>query len=87
MDSLAQNGKPPEANGAAMNGDGPSMRHRSHKEDANSTQTASDLTKTYTAEQMEAVRKWGLIFFLLNECLENLNTNACDDREGPKTKG
>lgn len=57
MDSLAQNGKPPEANGAAMNGDGPSMRHRSHKEEANSTQTASDSTKTYTAEQMEAVGK------------------------------
>ncbi|XP_077351891.1 dnaJ homolog subfamily B member 12a [Festucalex cinctus] len=58
LDSLAQNGKPPDENGGPVNGERPSMRHRHHREDAEtSAQGPADSTKSYTAEQMEAVRK------------------------------
>ncbi|KAG7511717.1 dnaJ-like subfamily B member 12-like [Solea senegalensis] len=58
LESLSQNGKPPEENGASMNGDGPTMRHRSHGDEADmSTRAATDSAKPYTAEQLEAVRK------------------------------
>ena len=41
-----------------MNGDGPSMRHRNHGEEADATaQGATDSAKSYTAEQLDAVRK------------------------------
>ncbi|XP_020486621.2 dnaJ homolog subfamily B member 12a [Labrus bergylta] len=58
LDSLAQNGKPPEENGSHVNGEGPTMRHRGQAEGADgSAQGATDSAKPYTAEQMEAVRK------------------------------
>lgn len=41
-----------------MNGDGPTMRHRGHGEEAEkSAQGATDSAKPYTAEQLDAVRK------------------------------
>ncbi|XP_026212159.1 dnaJ homolog subfamily B member 12a [Anabas testudineus] len=58
LDSLVQNGKPPEENGSPVNGETPSMRHRSHGEQADgSAQGATDSTKSYTAEQLDAVKK------------------------------
>uniref|UniRef100_A0A3B5KIJ4 DnaJ heat shock protein family (Hsp40) member B12a n=1 Tax=Takifugu rubripes TaxID=31033 RepID=A0A3B5KIJ4_TAKRU len=58
LESLAQNGKPPGENGSHVNGDGPRMRHRGHGEDPHvSAQGATESSKPYTAEQLEAVRK------------------------------
>lgn len=58
LETLAQNGKPPDENGGPVNRDGPAMRHRSHREEANnSAQGATDSAKPYTAEQLDAVRK------------------------------
>ncbi|CAG6017046.1 unnamed protein product, partial [Menidia menidia] len=58
LESLAQNGKPPEDNDRPANGDGPSMRHRGGDRDgADVTQGPSESAKSYTSEQMEAVRK------------------------------
>uniref|UniRef100_A0A3Q4B707 J domain-containing protein n=1 Tax=Mola mola TaxID=94237 RepID=A0A3Q4B707_MOLML len=58
LDTLAQNGKPPDENGSHMNGDGPAMRHRFQGEEAEApAQGAADSAKPYTAEQQEAVRK------------------------------
>ncbi|KAE8280678.1 DnaJ-like protein subfamily B member 12 [Larimichthys crocea] len=59
LESLEQNGKPPEENGGPVNGEGPSMRHRggpAEQADA-SAQGSSESAKPYTAEQLEAVRK------------------------------
>ncbi|KAK7901375.1 hypothetical protein WMY93_018144 [Mugilogobius chulae] len=43
---------------AEINGDGPSVRHRGHTEEAESSgQAHTESTKSYTAEQVEAVRK------------------------------
>lgn len=53
LESLAQNGKPPDENG-----DGPTMRHRGDREQADgSTQGPTGSAKPYTAEQLDAVRK------------------------------
>ncbi|KAM8851697.1 dnaJ homolog subfamily B member 12a [Synchiropus picturatus] len=58
LESLAHNGKPPDENGGPVNGEGPSMRHRSSREDGDgSTPAAAESAKPYTAEQVEAVRK------------------------------
>ncbi|XP_030011939.1 dnaJ homolog subfamily B member 12a [Sphaeramia orbicularis] len=58
LESLGQNGKPPDTNGSPMNGDGPTMRHRGHAEESDTSgQGATDSAKSYTAEQLEAVRK------------------------------
>lgn len=58
LESLAQNGKPPGENGNHVNGDGPRMRHRGHGEEPHvSAQGATESSKSYTAEQLEAVRK------------------------------
>lgn len=58
VDSLAQNGKPPEENGRHVNGDGPRMRDRGHRQEPDvSAQGATESSKSYTAEQLEAVRK------------------------------
>ncbi|KAK1905747.1 DnaJ like subfamily B member 12 [Dissostichus eleginoides] len=55
---LAQNGKPPDENGSPVNGDGPTMRQRSHGEEPDvSARGASESAKPYTADQLEAVRK------------------------------
>lgn len=53
-----QNGKPPDENGSPVNGETPAMRHRGHGEEADgSEQGPKESTKSYTAEQLEAVRK------------------------------
>ncbi|XP_061692732.1 dnaJ homolog subfamily B member 12a [Syngnathoides biaculeatus] len=58
LETLAQNGKPPDQNGGPVNGERPSMRHRHHRESAETSgQGPTDSSKPYTAEQMEAVRK------------------------------
>ncbi|CAB1439778.1 unnamed protein product [Pleuronectes platessa] len=58
LESLEQNGKPPEENGGPVNGDGPAMRHRGPAEQpAGSAPGATDSAKPFTAEQVEAVRK------------------------------
>ncbi|KAI9535414.1 DnaJ (Hsp40), sub B, member 12 [Dissostichus eleginoides] len=58
LESLAQNGKPPDENGSPVNGDGPTMRQRSHGEEPDvSARGASESAKPYTADQLEAVRK------------------------------
>ncbi|XP_033835364.1 dnaJ homolog subfamily B member 12a [Periophthalmus magnuspinnatus] len=58
LDSITQNGKPSSENGATMNGEGPSVRHRGHTEEAQgSGQAHTETAKPYTAEQLEAVRK------------------------------
>ncbi|XP_067466322.1 dnaJ homolog subfamily B member 12a [Thunnus thynnus] len=58
LESLAQNGKPPDENGGPVNGDGPTMRHRSPAEEPDaSAQGSTDSAKPYTADQLEAVRK------------------------------
>uniref|UniRef100_UPI0037E99412 dnaJ homolog subfamily B member 12a n=1 Tax=Semicossyphus pulcher TaxID=241346 RepID=UPI0037E99412 len=58
LESLSQNGKPPDENGSHVNGEGPTMRHRGHGEEADvSAQGATDSAKPYSAEQLEAVRK------------------------------
>ena len=58
LESLAQNGKPPDENGSPLNGDGPTMRQRSHGEEPDvSARGASESAKPYTADQLEAVRK------------------------------
>eukprot|EP00064_Thunnus_orientalis_P008615 superscaffoldBa00001037_g8638 len=57
LESLAQNGKPPDENGGPVNGDGPTMRHRSPAEEPDaSAQGSTDSAKPYTADQLEAVR-------------------------------
>ncbi|XP_034040866.1 dnaJ homolog subfamily B member 12a [Thalassophryne amazonica] len=56
LESLTHNGKPPEENGEPINGEGPTMRHRSHREETNSA-GATDSTKPYTTEQLDAVKK------------------------------
>ncbi|XP_037542662.1 dnaJ homolog subfamily B member 12a [Nematolebias whitei] len=59
LESLSQNGKPPDENGSAMNGDGAGVRHRrdrDHHADGPSHEH-TDSAKSYTAEQLEAVRK------------------------------
>lgn len=54
LESLTQNGKPPNENGNHVNG----MRHRGHEEEPEvSAQGARESSKSYTAEQLEAVRK------------------------------
>lgn len=58
LETLAQNGKPPDENDSHVNGDGPRMRHRGHGEEPDvSAQGATESSKSYTAEQLEAVRK------------------------------
>ncbi|XP_043993353.1 dnaJ homolog subfamily B member 12a isoform X2 [Gambusia affinis] len=57
LESLAQNGKPPDENGSAVNGGGPGLRHRGERDGANASQGPSESDKSYTAEQLEAVRK------------------------------
>ncbi|XP_006783883.1 dnaJ homolog subfamily B member 12a [Neolamprologus brichardi] len=58
LESLAQNGKPPEENGSHVNGEGPAMRHRGGREEPEvSAQATADSGKSYTAEQLEAVKK------------------------------
>ncbi|CAN9499757.1 unnamed protein product [Ophioblennius macclurei] len=58
LESLAQNGKPPDENGSHINGDGPSVRHRGDRQDASTNgESESASAKSYTAEQLEAVRK------------------------------
>ncbi|XP_031162103.1 dnaJ homolog subfamily B member 12a isoform X1 [Sander lucioperca] len=58
LESLAHNGKPSDENGSPVNGDGPTMRHRSHGEEPDvSAPRATDSAKSYTADQLEAVRK------------------------------
>ncbi|XP_074502108.1 dnaJ homolog subfamily B member 12a [Sebastes fasciatus] len=59
LESLAQNGKPPDENGSPVNGDGPSMRHRSHGEEpgVSAQGGTGSSAKPYTADQVEAVRK------------------------------
>ncbi|XP_034537563.1 dnaJ homolog subfamily B member 12a [Notolabrus celidotus] len=58
LESLEQNGKPPDENGGHVNGEGPSMRHRGHAEEADvSAKGATESGKPYTADQLEAVRK------------------------------
>ncbi|XP_062256943.1 dnaJ homolog subfamily B member 12a [Platichthys flesus] len=58
LESLEQNGKPPEENGGPVNGDGPAMRHRGPAEQpAGSAPGTTDSAKPFTAEQVEAVRK------------------------------
>lgn len=67
LETLAQNGKPPDENGSHVNGDGPTMRHRGHGEEADApAQGATDSSKPYTAEQLEAVRK--SVVFCFNNC-------------------
>lgn len=64
LETLAQNGKPPEENGGPVNGDEPTMRHRSHAEEADaSAQRATDSAKPYTAEQLDAVRRSVHVWF------------------------
>ncbi|KAM9364581.1 dnaJ homolog subfamily B member 12a isoform 1-T1 [Pholidichthys leucotaenia] len=58
LESLAQNGKPPDENSGPVNGEEPSVRHRGGREESDvSAQGAADSAKSYTAEQLEAVRK------------------------------
>ncbi|XP_068184279.1 dnaJ homolog subfamily B member 12a isoform X2 [Antennarius striatus] len=57
LESLEQNGKPPDENGCPVNEDGPSLRHRSHGDDANASAQGATESKAFTAEQVEAVRK------------------------------
>lgn len=58
LESLAKNGKPPNENGSHVNGDGPRMRHRGHEQEPEvAAQGATESSKSYTAEQLEAVRK------------------------------
>lgn len=59
LESLEQNGKPPDENGGPMNGDGPTMRHRSPAEepDGSAQGPTEPSAKPYTAEQLDAVRK------------------------------
>ncbi|XP_053188656.1 dnaJ homolog subfamily B member 12a isoform X1 [Scomber japonicus] len=58
LESLGQNGKPPDENGSSMNGDGPTMRHRSPGEEPDaSAQRPTESAKPYTADQLDAVRK------------------------------
>ncbi|MEQ2187823.1 hypothetical protein GOODEAATRI_008539 [Goodea atripinnis] len=56
LESLAQNGKPPDENGSAVNGDGSGVRHRGERDGANVSQGHTDSDKSYTAEQLEAVK-------------------------------
>lgn len=57
LESLAQNGKPPDENGGPLNGEEPSLRHRSRRDEAKVSQGPADSSKSYTAEQLEAVKK------------------------------
>lgn len=57
LELLTRNGKPPSENGTTMNGDGPSVRHRGHTEEADAGQAHTESAKPYTAEQLEAVKK------------------------------
>lgn len=58
LDSLSQNGKPPDENGSAVNGDGDCVRHRRDKaHGADPSHEHTDSAKSYSAEQLEAVRK------------------------------
>lgn len=70
-----QNGKPPDENG--VNGETPAMRHRGHGEEADgSAQGPTESTKSYTAEQLEAVRKsvnmWICSFVLVITLLHSI---------------
>lgn len=57
LESLAH-GKPPNENDNHVNGGGPRMRHRGHEAEPEvSAQGATESSKSYTAEQLEAVRK------------------------------
>uniref|UniRef100_A0A3Q3B548 DnaJ heat shock protein family (Hsp40) member B12a n=1 Tax=Kryptolebias marmoratus TaxID=37003 RepID=A0A3Q3B548_KRYMA len=59
LESLSQNGKPPDENGSAVNGDGAGVRHRRDRDHhgADPSHEHTDSAKSYTAEQLEAVRK------------------------------
>ena len=58
LESLAQNGKPPNENGNHVNGEGLRMRQRGHEEEPEvAAKGATESSKSYTAEQLEAVRK------------------------------
>ncbi|KAM6916771.1 dnaJ homolog subfamily B member 12a [Xenentodon cancila] len=57
LESLAQNGKPPDDNGVPANGDGPGRRHRSDRAEPDAPQGSADSDKSYTPEQLEAVRR------------------------------
>ncbi|KAM3862988.1 dnaJ homolog subfamily B member 12a [Diretmus argenteus] len=58
LESLTQNGKPPDENGGPVNGDGPRIRRRSHGDGAHmSGDGATDSAKPYTTEQLDAVKK------------------------------
>lgn len=48
-----------------MNGDGPAMRHRGGREEPEvSAQATADSGKSYTAEQLEAVKKSVRVYVL-----------------------
>lgn len=60
LETLTQNGKPQDENGSHVNGDGPTptVRHRSHGDEPDvSAKGATESSKPYTNEQLEAVRK------------------------------
>ncbi|XP_028325365.1 dnaJ homolog subfamily B member 12a [Gouania willdenowi] len=58
LESLTLNGKPPGENGCHVNGEEPTMRHRGGRQEAETPpHGAAETSKTYTAEQQEAVRK------------------------------
>lgn len=79
LESLAQNGKPPNENGNHVNGDGPRMRHRGHEEEPEvSAQGTTESSKSYTADQLEAVRK----LVHMNKCCFVLPLTKCHIETG-----
>ncbi|CAL8298883.1 unnamed protein product [Merluccius merluccius] len=56
LESLSQNGKPPDGGDGAMNGDGPRVKHRSKADEASGSGPA-ETPKPYTADQLDAVKK------------------------------
>ncbi|KAL0964574.1 hypothetical protein UPYG_G00325830 [Umbra pygmaea] len=58
LESIRQNGKPPDKDEPPMKGEDSGMRHRSHgDEDQASGNGATDSAKPYTSEQLNAVKK------------------------------
>ncbi|XP_062319384.1 dnaJ homolog subfamily B member 12a [Osmerus eperlanus] len=58
LESLTQNGKPPNENSTPMNGDSSGVRNRSHGNDSHASgENATDAAKPYTADQLDAVKK------------------------------